>query len=256
MRSRYLKTALRRYINGDFLFVDTDTIVTDSLSDIDNFCGDIGVVPEFHCTLDEYPGVEGHFKVAKKLGWEYDESDRYNYNSGVIFSRDNDISKRFYEHWHSCWLLSLEKLGRHQDQPAMAMADHLTHHLIRPLDGVWNCQIRERGIYFLPKAKIVHYYGTSVGLPKHAYIYEFQNPDIYLRIKEKGDLPDDVLQLINEAKGIINAQSQLIVGEDVLLTNTQLYMLLKMLYNRHKSVFRALNNMIIKLIQIKKYLLK
>lgn len=241
MRSRYLKTTLRRYIKGDFLFVDTDTVITDSLSDIDNFQGDIGVVPEFHCTLNDYPGVEGHFEVAKKLGWEYDENDKYNYNSGVIFSRDNDKSRIFYEQWYKCWLLSVERLGRHQDQPAMAMADHLTNHLITTLDGVWNCQIRERGIYYLSKAKIVHYYGTSVGLPKHAYIYEFQNPDIFAKIKRDGYLSEDLIRKIIDAKSTINPVSHIIVGDDVKLINSRPFLLLKSVATKSPGLFSLMS---------------
>lgn len=42
--SRYLKTSVREYVDGDFLFVDSDTIITDSLEGIDHFNCDIGMV--------------------------------------------------------------------------------------------------------------------------------------------------------------------------------------------------------------------
>ena len=35
-RSRYIKTTARKYISGDFLFIDTDTIITDRLDELDS----------------------------------------------------------------------------------------------------------------------------------------------------------------------------------------------------------------------------
>ena len=40
-KSRFLKTTLRQYIEGDFLFIDSDTIITGDLSDIDDISFDI-----------------------------------------------------------------------------------------------------------------------------------------------------------------------------------------------------------------------
>ena len=50
-RSRWIKTNLRNLIEGDFLFIDTDTIITDSLEGIDDFEGDIGAVKDKHAPV-------------------------------------------------------------------------------------------------------------------------------------------------------------------------------------------------------------
>ncbi len=42
-KSRYLKTTLRKNIKGDFLFIDSDTVVTCDLSEIDNINASRGV---------------------------------------------------------------------------------------------------------------------------------------------------------------------------------------------------------------------
>ena len=43
-RSRYLKTRLREIIVGDFLYLDTDTVIADSLAAIDDFQWDMAAV--------------------------------------------------------------------------------------------------------------------------------------------------------------------------------------------------------------------
>ena len=63
--SRFLKTNLRQYIDGDFLFIDSDTVIADSLADIDSFDGDIGAV--INCTLIIMEKVLGDMQ-KKKVG--------------------------------------------------------------------------------------------------------------------------------------------------------------------------------------------
>ncbi|MBQ0060663.1 MAG: hypothetical protein KBT15_02660 [Bacteroidales bacterium] len=43
-KSRYLKTNLRNLIHGNYLFLDTDTIITGSIAEIDNLRCDVGAV--------------------------------------------------------------------------------------------------------------------------------------------------------------------------------------------------------------------
>ena len=54
---------------GDFLFIDTDTVVTDTLDELDNMEMEIGVVPEFHIDLNHFPGVSGLHAIAQQLVW-------------------------------------------------------------------------------------------------------------------------------------------------------------------------------------------
>ena len=47
-RSRYLKTRLREIIVGDFLYLDTDTVVAGPLGEVDHFSGVIAAVWDNH----------------------------------------------------------------------------------------------------------------------------------------------------------------------------------------------------------------
>ena len=53
-RSRWIKTSVRRLINGDFLFVDCDTITTRNLDDIDSLSCMMGAVPDSHLSVPEF----------------------------------------------------------------------------------------------------------------------------------------------------------------------------------------------------------
>ena len=51
--SRYLKTSLRQTVEGDFLFIDSDTIITDSLADADSLTGNVMMVLDYHVSLQQ-----------------------------------------------------------------------------------------------------------------------------------------------------------------------------------------------------------
>lgn len=250
-RSRYIKTTARKYISGDFLFIDTDTIITDRLDELDSLEIEIGAVPEFHVDLQHYPGVKGLHKVANKLGWKYDDNDKYNFNSGTIYTKDTEKAHHLYDTWFQCWQKYLSTIGSHHDQPALAMADHILEHPIKSISGIWNCQILERGIYYLPNAKIIHYFGTSRQKNKEDYIYAFEGNEILLEVKETGGISPQIHNLLSDAKRICNPKTQIVAGGETELLYTQTYRVIKNLYKKHRKLFNVLNTVVALLGKIK-----
>ena len=189
--SRYLKTTLRQHIKGDFLFVDSDTIIVDTLSDIDYFKGDIGAVSDFHVSLKQHYGFKGIQHKAQILNWQIDDKSPY-YNSGVIYVRDNANTANFFKQWNNEWKNYLEK-GFHEDQPSFNKTNFQLGNIIQPLDGIWNCQILWNGIPFLHQAKIIHFFGSwkSSGFSPNAY--KFSQKELYYKIKETGYLTQDII---------------------------------------------------------------
>ena len=53
-RSRWIKTSVRQLVKGDFMFVDCDTVVCKSLSDIDTFDCEVGAVLESHLLVEDF----------------------------------------------------------------------------------------------------------------------------------------------------------------------------------------------------------
>lgn len=78
-RSRWLKTSVRGLISGDFLFIDTDTIINGSLASID-FCGaNVAAVWESHLPVAQFNAamVEEIRPKAQALGWDIDKEEYY-----------------------------------------------------------------------------------------------------------------------------------------------------------------------------------
>ena len=162
-RSRFLKTRLRENIQGNFLYIDLDTMVTDRLDDIDDVEGDLAMVPDLnrsrHVVSDEAIANE-YCRKAKFLKLE---KEPY-FNGGVFFSRDTFETHRFFDVWHECWKKSLAN-GVPNDQPALCEANRISSYFIRELSGIWNCQysqhINKYYKEYVKKSKILHYYTVA-----------------------------------------------------------------------------------------------
>lgn len=156
-RSRYLKTNLRKFIKGDYLFIDCDTIICESLACIDEIDADIAMVADANDELLLYDKtiIERCKKVA-----EVDVNGQPYFNSGVIYAKDIPKVHRFYNEWYENWCKS-DKNGVRYDQPALCVTNVMMGKVIHELDGIWNCQFKMMGCPFLKNAKIMHYYSNN-----------------------------------------------------------------------------------------------
>lgn len=179
-RSRFLKTTLRRYIHGDFLFIDGDTIICCSLKELDSFGHDIGCVYDFH---DSQLHLDSEtIEVYHRIGFNDIGNTPY-YNSGIMYVKDTPNNHLLYEEWHRCWLQS-EKHGLVFDQPALCQANSTLGNPIQELPGIWNCQMQViKGKHLLKEARIMHYYSLS----SHIIL----GRDLLLKgIRDRGDITD------------------------------------------------------------------
>ena len=218
--SRWIKTGLRKYVKGDYLFIDSDTVVTAELSNIEEFDGIIGAVPDSHVNIGKQPFGKKLRALSIKDGWTYDESLNY-FNSGVMFVRDSEVTNSFYEKWHDKWNEGVEK-GRHvSDQSYLASCNEEMGYLIKPLNGEWNCQIVRNGMPYLIEAKIIHYLGFSF----HCQCppWTFYDKNIYLQIKEKGCIPDNISQLVDDAKKVFPEINSVISNNEAVIARSRLF---------------------------------
>lgn len=219
-RSRYLKTKLRKFVEGDYLFIDTDTIICSSLEDIDTLQYEVSAVCEYNrishfTTADRWMNLlaEKACIVSLLIGEPY-------FNSGVMYVKDTPLAHSFYECWHECWLKTIEK-GVDTDQTALCWANKMEGHVVYHMDNVWNCQIKIQGKKVLPDAKIIHYFWElSEGN------YPLSHHSIFQTVKELKDIPPFVKDLINTPK------LQLITPDDYLLINN-----INILRNRYGKFF-------------------
>ena len=215
--SRFLKTNLRQYIDGDFLFIDSDTVIADSLADIDSFDGDIGAVINEHVPISLYFDNYGKRvrRYAKEEGWQCNDTLPY-FNSGVMFVRDSEMSRHFYKDWHNAWLDNICKFGRHYDQPPF--------------------------LPYLHQAKIIHYFAAMYN--KDTIIYAFRKKAIYEDIKNKGYLSTDLIKLIDRAKTAFDNPTRLCTKEELNVLSGEMAMVClyhPIILNTLNSLFRLLS---------------
>ena len=153
-RSRHIKTNLRKYVTGDFLFIDCDTVVCAPLDAIDNFEGEMGLAADLNhpLPLEDKNTIE----KCENAGFKNLAGAPY-YNSGVMLVKDTPATHKFYEAWNRNWLLSVQN-GVPYDQPALCQTNKEAGFPIKELPGAWNCQIKFDGARFIKSAKIMHYY--------------------------------------------------------------------------------------------------
>lgn len=207
-RSRYLKTNLRNIIVGDFLFIDTDTVVTGDLSEIDSFNCSIGAVIDKHIAIFNHSGQQNIIELSKKYNWNIPKNGNY-FNSGIMYVKDNDATHKFYERWHNHWKKGLLKYGKGIDQPALAKANEDSNYLITELPGIFNCQIIENGLRYLYEAKIIHYYASNMNRWDSPYL--FRDQKLYSTVREFG-INNEIKNLIIHAKEAFNNKCLILGG--------------------------------------------
>ena len=213
--SRFLKTSLRKYCSGPYLFVDTDTIIAEELYAIDELIDKgihIAAVKDAHCTFREMPTYQQVVKRFNKVGWSDNVDDEIHFNSGVMFVADTEESHAFYNRWHQNWLYEQTK-GFYFDQLAMARTNRECGCLIKEIDGVWNFQIWWGVIKYLHNSKIIHY-GGYVRQDMEAYY--FRKESVLVAIRNSNGLSEETLEHLRNPKAAYVGKV-IVLGEDYLM---------------------------------------
>ena len=172
-RSRYLKTSLREIIVGDFFYLDTDTVIADSLAAIDDFQWDMAAV------LDNHDGKISDAQIKSEPDNWVSLYPGRQFNCGVLFVKDTPDSRRFFKLWHENWKFSVSN-GCSFDQPAHRKTIGDTRSPIHELSGQWNCQVN---------------LATSIENQKDAIIFHYKRAGFYVskicrEIRQKGKILD------------------------------------------------------------------
>ena len=138
-RSRWIKTSVRNLIDGDFLFVDCDTVTTRCLDEIDAIECKMAAVPDAHLPIALFnPELYDHTNNnVKHLSIDLQKETFY-FNSGVCYVKDVTETRQLYSLWHKYWLSGLDD-GIQIDQPSLMKADIESGHLISELSDKYNC---------------------------------------------------------------------------------------------------------------------
>lgn len=235
-RSRWLKTGLCNLVEGDYLFIDTDTIICGKLAGIELTQGDISAVSDLHVSIKDHAHRNDILSRAGKIGWEIDDENLPYHNSGVVLVRGTDKAKEFYRRWNEEWIISASK-GCASDQPSFCKVNQESGHIITPLDNKWNCQVSENGIRYLHDAVIIHYFASGRSKAEAPYI--FNSKKIYEEVRREG-MTSCIQEMIENPKGAFIDKVQLISDTDVDFFNTPLAQYLRKFFYAKPALYNKL----------------
>lgn len=240
-KSRYLKTSLRSIVEGDFLYVDSDTVISDSLSEIDQCEFDIAAVYDsnrpFLISDSGYTSDSYILYHTKSLGWP-SVIGYPNYNGGVIYSKDSRVSHTFFERWHELWV-ECTKLGTNIDMAALCRANIELDCCIKELSGIWNCQIQRQGLPLLPDAKIIHCF-TGGNVSEYVLCSDM----ILNKMKVIGKIDSEIDNYIHNAKTAFFKSTTIVSSEEANLLSAPV---VKLSYSKPR-LFVLLNKIVSRLL--------
>jgi len=237
----YLKTHVRTNIDGDFLFIDTDTIICDKLDAIDSQDSLMSAVEDCHLSYKDHFGHKEYIRFFQNLDFEYD-GDQY-FNSGVIYCKDCKETREFYKKWGEYQMAYKDKCMF--DQPLFAKVNNETN-IVQELNGIWNCQI-QYGLKYLTEAKIIHYFASNFIKSDKEYPYYFMDKDVLWDIKKEGCINKVIENKILNAKKQWGDKLEVIGGSTVDLQHSDTMKALQRIYFYKPWLFYIINNIIGKL---------
>ena len=246
-KSRWLKTTMPNHIESDFLYIDSDTIIAQSLREIETTNVSLGAVLDKHSLLSKHCNKKMIIENAQKLGFHEAVEDKH-FNGGVLLVRANQKNNLFFQEWHKLWQESTKK-GLSIDQAALAQTNYLMKGAIQELPGIWNCQV-EYGMQFMNSAKILHMFVTGDKYNRRPHI--LMDPSFYKSI-EKNGVTQEVMDCIQSPLNGFKNKTQIIGGEAVDYFNSYLSRFFCLLYcasPRTKKTFNVLNS-VIKFVMVK-----
>lgn len=166
-KSRFLKTQLGVIIHDRFLFLDCDTLIINTIKDVDDFDDDVACAVEYN---NPYIGDQNYIvSNTENIGY-VEHVDRLSYyNSGVIFSNGSEKAFEFFQKWHENWMEYCSKSNKEIDQPAMYKTNVSLGKIIRKLPDKYNWMIYMNH-YLCKNIKIIHYWHQTEGNKMLDYI--------------------------------------------------------------------------------------
>ena len=185
-RNRFLKTSLRERVSGEYLFLDSDTIVRDDLTPVFQMPGDLAAAPNHSRENISGQIWEGDLATLAEMQWAI--APNLYVNGGVMRVSDSDGAHRFYRLWHENWQASYRQLHKPNDQPALNAAIHESRIECARLPVRFNSQIGANPVTMRDAA--IWHYNSSLEWQNFSHIDE--------RIQQavRSD-PVDVVQLRN-----------------------------------------------------------
>jgi hypothetical protein len=243
--SRWIKTSMRQYIMKDFLYIDCDTIIADNLDYAFSDAIKIGAILDSHIPFTRHHYYRQFRDENLKLGFTSIMTTDSYYNGGIILSKNSPESCVFFEKWHSLWIETMGK-GNSQDMPSFNRANYDLNNIITEIGGEWNCQISNNGIPFLHRAKILHYFATSLDFLTSPFA--LASKMVLSSIKKSGRISTEILEKLHDPKSAFELNSKVIADKDVIeILDSSSFSFLRRIRKRNKRIFEIFDAFIYRL---------
>ena len=240
-RSREIKTSVRNLIEGDFLFIDTDTVITAPLDEVDTLpVKNIAMVPELHGPFKNHVTYDYTWRDVKRI-FGVDVSDSpYWFNSGCMLVRDNDLTREFFRKWNANWKHSAFNKGNSSDQRALLCTDKGYGYIIECLPDVFNCQVAMTIQHFY-EAKIVHFWHFRNLFYSDLSYSPYCSKDIYKQLRQDGGISQETARTIANCKSSFRSPSMIVGKRDMNLLFSPFVSVLGKAYHDSKFMHWWLN---------------
>lgn len=241
-KSRWIKTSLHRLLKGDFLFIDSDTIVCDDLSEMNAFDSELLMVRDYHLRLSEHKDGKAIRQVCERTFGRKLATDDY-FNSGVILARDTPAVRQFFDQWHTCWQEGMGR-GCETDQKSLAFVVQDNPGVVSEMDGIYNAQIRY-SVKYLCRGKILHFF---TGNDSISVSHPFMSDEVFLQMKKEG-ISDRLRRQVDDCKSLFDVQSYIMTGTELEIKNNASYRVLLLLRVYFPQLYK-INNMMACLLNV------
>lgn len=239
-KSRILKTMMRDVIEGDFLYIDCDTVICESLESIKKMPFTSAVLDNHQAVTEEIEEFKLIRQRAEILGYEVGYQNKH-FNSGVLWCKDDEQTRQLFQLWQTLWRESREK-GILSDQPSLNEANNEMQGVIQELSGKWNCQLRY-GIPYLAEAKIIHYFASNFSPNnKRMYAYLLTESKYLREMRKMQDIPTEVNNIIEKPR--LAFHPAIILDTDNFqyrILNSDIGFVCTVLYQRYKGIYDLLD---------------
>lgn len=248
-RSRILKTKMRELVKGDFLYIDCDTVICESLESIQNLNNSAAVL-DSHCRVNNKI-VESQYKLARANKFHFSVGyHNMHFNCGVLWCKDDDKTRKFFCRWSQLWE-EVYRQGMFRDQVSFNEINAQMEGCFEEMDGIWNCQLRY-GLPFLADAKIIHYYASNKNNDsKRLFSYILTDIDILQEMRECGEITEQVNKIIYKPRRGFNSAMIVETGTpNYYVINTNIGQVLRYVYRKHSRLFFGINNLLGRILRI------
>lgn len=244
LRSRTLKTSVRNLIDGDFMTIDTDTVICGSLDEVDNLpVKNIGMVPEMHGPFKNHITYQFITNELKRI-YDTDVSGApYWFNSGCMFVRDNEFTHEFFRKWNEEWKVATFQKNASSDQRPLLKVDHDYGYVIECLPGAYNCQVA-LSIQYFHEAKILHFWHMKDDFFLDLSFSPFTSKFVYKQVKEQKTITPEIAELIFNCKDTFTSPSMIIGRKDLDFLMSPFNTVIGRAYRESKLMFWFLNRVV------------